>query len=186
MGRIVVAGNTKAHPMKIVNAANGTDVIGATTSVNTVGGTTGQFAYGALPAPIILNASTSYYILSQELNGVDQWYDNNTTVVTTTNAAAFAAVYGLGPVYNLTGTAGSAYGPVDFKYVAMALAPATVTLFNSQTEQFTATVAGLGNNSVIWSVSPRSGVYLGQRTLHCTDLDLYSSAGDRDGHQHPG
>ena len=75
LGRWVVPGNSGTHPMKLVDASTGMDVAGASASVVTAGASSGQFQYTSLAAPITLAANTSYYLLSQETAGGDQWYD---------------------------------------------------------------------------------------------------------------
>jgi len=114
LGRIVAAGNSQTHNLKIVLAANGTDISGATATANTQGATAGDFVYGAFAEPVVLNANTSYYILSQETAGGDQWYDYNTTVLTTPAATVMSAVYG--PPYAAPAPGNHEYVPVDFIY----------------------------------------------------------------------
>ena len=63
-----------------MDAATNVDVLGGSVSINTAGGTTGQFAYANLPTPVTLNANTAYIILSQETSISDQWYDNNSDI----------------------------------------------------------------------------------------------------------
>ena len=60
----------------------------------------------------------TYYLVSQETSGGDQWHDvNNTTVTTTAVASEIGGVYGSGPgSWFAYGVAGNSYGPVDFKY----------------------------------------------------------------------
>jgi len=77
LGRWVTPGNSGTHAVKLVNAATGLDVPGASTSVTLAGATSGQFQYSTLASPVGLSASTSYYLLSQETSGGDQWYDYN-------------------------------------------------------------------------------------------------------------
>ena len=158
LGRIVVSGNSSTHTVKIVNAANGVDVTGASATVNTVGGTAGTFAYGNLAGAITLSANTTYYIVSQETQGGDQWYSNDTTAQVTTDGTLAGAVYGSSPTYSvLAASAGHMYVPVDFKYtipISVAVNPTTGNLFGSQTEQFAATVTGSSNTSVTWTINP--------------------------------
>jgi hypothetical protein len=73
LGRWVVPGNSGTHTVKLVNATTGVDLASAT--VATAGATSGQFQYTPLATPITLIASNSYYLLSQETAGGDQWYD---------------------------------------------------------------------------------------------------------------
>ena len=75
LGRIYVPGNATTHTLKMVNANTGLDVPGGTVSVNMAAGVAGSFVYGIFPNSVRLNAGGSYYILSQETMGGDQWYD---------------------------------------------------------------------------------------------------------------
>jgi hypothetical protein len=158
LGRIVAPGNTGTHTVKIVTAATGADLPGGSASVSTASGTTGTFNYGSLASPVTLGANTTYYILSQETLGGDQWYDSNTTAQITSDATLAGAVWGTGSPYALVaGTAGQMYVPVNFEYtipVSVNLTPAAVTLFGGQTQPFTATVGGSGNTSVTWQINP--------------------------------
>ena len=158
LGRIVGPGNTASHTVKIVDATSNVDVPGATALVLTAGGATGSFAYSSLASPVTLSANTSYYLVSQETAGGDQWYDNDTVVVTASVASVTAPAYGT--PYALAGAAGHSYVPVDLKYnvsVSVTVAPTTTTLFDGQTQQFTPTVSGSANQSVTWTLSPNVG-----------------------------
>ncbi|HEY1050315.1 MAG TPA: hypothetical protein VGE39_11190, partial [Prosthecobacter sp.] len=73
LGRWVVAGNSGAHQVRLVNATTG--AVLATASVTTAGQPAGQMAYTALPAVVNLAASTRYHLLSQEAAGGDFWHD---------------------------------------------------------------------------------------------------------------
>ena len=118
LGRMFAPGNSGAHTVKIVNAATGADVAGGS-AVVTITGSAGQFVYANLLSPIVLNANTTYYVLSQETLGGDQWYDDNTTVTTASVASLNGAVWGGGAPYALiAGSAGRMYVPVDFKSTA--------------------------------------------------------------------
>ena len=115
LGRIVVAGNSGTHTVKIADST-GTDVAGGSVSVSMSGGTPGSFVYGNLASPVTLSAGATYYILSQEASGGDQWYDYNTTVQTTSVASVTSAAFGSGSPYSAAGSAGQTYAPVDFLY----------------------------------------------------------------------
>ena len=117
LGRMFAPGNSGTHTLKIVNAATGADVAGGSAAI-TMTGSAGQFVYGNLVSPIVLNANTTYYLMSQEISGGDQWYDYNSTVQTAAVAAVTSAVYGTVAPYTPNGSAGRSYVPVDFKYTA--------------------------------------------------------------------
>jgi predicted transglutaminase-like cysteine proteinase len=116
LGRILVAGNSGTHVLKIVNAVTGVDVPGGS-AVITMTGSAGQFVYANLPSPIALNANTTYYVLSQEAAGGDRWYDFNTTATVAPVAGLTGAVWGGGaPYVFVAGSAGHMYIPVDLLY----------------------------------------------------------------------
>jgi hypothetical protein len=120
-GRMCVAGNSGLHSLKFVNATTGNDVPGGSASINMAGCTSGQFVYAPLQgSPVTLQANTSYYLVSQEVNGGDLWYDYGTvssTNVATVNSSVYSST---GGSWTTTGPANSSYVPVDFQY-AMAL-----------------------------------------------------------------
>ena len=115
LGRIYVAGNAGTHVVKLVGAVDGVDVPGGTVSISLPSGTPGQIAYALLASPVTLAANTSYYLISSEMSGGDQFYDLGS--VTTTNAASVdsgivSGGFGLIPVGRLN----SSYGPVSLLY----------------------------------------------------------------------
>lgn len=121
LGRWVVSGNTGTHTVKVVNAATSTDVPGASVSVATAGAPVG-FSYTALNVPVTLAANTSYYIVSQEVIGGDQWYDGNNTLsypasVATVNQSAYSLN---GTTYSTSYSVNNSFVPVSFKYSSAA------------------------------------------------------------------
>ncbi|HLG98152.1 MAG TPA: N,N-dimethylformamidase beta subunit family domain-containing protein [Bryobacteraceae bacterium] len=116
LGRMVVAGNTGNHVVKLVSAT-GVDISGGLATVVTAGAKAGAFAYAALASPIVLSANTTYYVISQESTGGDSWYDWNTSLSTATVAALRGAIWSASSTYNLVGgSAGHSYVPVDFLF----------------------------------------------------------------------
>ncbi len=113
LGRWVISGNSASHLLKIRKASDAS-VVGSV-SVNTSGATTGAFLYGTLGSPITLNASETYYLLSEETNMGDEWYDNDTTVTSTAVASVDSAGYYDGTLH-APGSAGQTYVLVSFKY----------------------------------------------------------------------
>lgn len=160
LGRMFAVGNNGTHLVKIVNAASGSDVPGGSVSISMSGGAPSTFVFANLSSSVTLNANTSYYIVTQETAGGDEWYDWNTTAQTSSVASLSAAAYGGPPYIAVGGSNGHLYGPVDFRYavsVLVTVAPASVMLSNSGTQQFSATVTGTSNNSVTWSINPAAG-----------------------------
>jgi hypothetical protein len=78
------------------------------------GCTAGQFVYGAVNS-ITLSAGTSYYVVSQENIGGDQWYDFG-TVSTTTGATVNSSAYFFNGVWNSYGPANTSFVPANFLY----------------------------------------------------------------------
>jgi hypothetical protein len=125
LGRICVAGNNTTHTVKLVNAGSGSDVPGASVTLNMAGCTAGQFLYGAM-SPITLPAGTSYDLVSLETSGGDLWYDLGT--ITTTNVATVSsAVYSYITSWVTYGNPNYAYGPVSFQYTTGYLLSTTVS-----------------------------------------------------------
>jgi hypothetical protein len=118
LGRIVAPGNSRTHTVKIASVTTGQDIPGGSAAVNTTLGSTGNFVYGTLANPVTLNANTAYYVVSQETDKGDQWYDYyNTTLQTKNVATVNSAVRNSGSSYVVVGaSAGKSYGPVDFNY----------------------------------------------------------------------
>ena len=115
LGRQCLPGNSQIHALKLVSASDGTDVPGGTAAVNMAGCLAGQFVYANLGTPVLLQASTAYYLVSQESSGGDQWYDVGS--LTATNIAkASGFVYSTGsPNYISTAGTNLSYGPVNLK-----------------------------------------------------------------------
>src|SRR6202044_1689683 len=117
LGRMFAPGDTGSHTVEIVTASSSQAVTGGSVTISMAGGTAGSFVYANLPSTVTLNANTTYYILSQETSGGDQWYDINTTITTSAVALEIGAVWSQnGTTYSPIGSAGQAYVPVDFLY----------------------------------------------------------------------
>jgi fibronectin type 3 domain-containing protein/sarcosine oxidase gamma subunit len=117
LGRWVVAGNSGTHAIKLVNQATGVDVAGGSVTVNTAGAPTGAFVYATLSSPVTLSANTTYYLVSQETAGGDQWYGADTTVTTTSVGSMNKAARFDGTSWFVSGNLTSnTYGPSNFKY----------------------------------------------------------------------
>ena len=153
LGRIVVSGNSASHLVKIVNGSTGADLQGGSVSVPTVGLVPGNFSYASLASPVTLSANATYYVVSLETNGGDQWYDHDTAVHTTSVASVTAPVYSSGSSWTISGGAGQTYGPVDFEYGATSSGPPVIT----QQPQGATVIVG---QSATFSVAATSGTPL--------------------------
>ncbi len=136
VGRICVSGNSLAHLIKFVDAGTGIDVPGGSASVNMAQCQPGQFVYTSLANPIPLPAGTSYYLVSQESAGGDQWYDYG--VVTATNTAAVnSSVYSYdGMTWIPSGPANTSYVPPNFQYSVIPPGSPDLTVFKSHSGAF--------------------------------------------------
>lgn len=150
LGRVRVATNTGTHVVKLVNESNGSDVAGGSVSINMSSGTAGQYVYATLASPVTLAANTSYYVLSQEVNGGDQWHnDTDTQVFPGAFGTIPGAVYGFGPgQWWFNGTANRSYVPVDLcttapqaPVVSISASPTAATAPGATTVTWSATNA---------------------------------------------
>jgi hypothetical protein len=116
LGRICIAGNSLTHTVKLVNAGTKQDV--ASAQVTMSGCAAGQFVYSALSGTVTLSAGTSYYLVSQEAAGNDQWYDFG-PVSSTSDAAVNNSVYSVdGASWIGINGPNTSYVPPNFQYVA--------------------------------------------------------------------
>lgn len=117
LGRTMLLATTQPHVVKISRPTgeSGVDLAFVTIPPSDA---LADFAYAALPAPVILKASQRYYVVSHEVTGGDSWRDATTAVATTDVARLTAGVFNgdADPRYVLAGSVGNTFGPVDFKY----------------------------------------------------------------------
>jgi len=119
LGRIFVTGNSHSHVIKLVLASTGQDVPGGAVTFTPAGGVNGQFSYVSLQIPILLNPNTLYYLVSQEVNGGDQWYDNNTSVTPGPAGTIPTPIFSSANSpqnWAFNGSANHSYVPLDFQY----------------------------------------------------------------------
>ena len=152
LGRFMIAGNTGTHVVKLVNASDGTDVPGGSVAIDLASGTPGDFVYAPLASPVTLAANTSYYLISQETNGGDQFYDLSSVLPTSAAAVNGGFVYSDLTGFIGFGPANNSYVPVNLLYTAAGAppsvaitAPANGTAVSGNTVPVTATAtAGAG------------------------------------------
>jgi hypothetical protein len=116
--KIVLPGPTFSDPV--------TDVPGAQVVIAPQSGVeAGDFVYETLPAPQVLNATATYYVVSHETARADdpqadEWHDFDTIVFTRPEATVTEAVYSPdtmpGTYSPSTGGTGRAYVPVNLLY----------------------------------------------------------------------
>lgn len=118
LGRLFLSGNSRTHKVKLVNANTGIDIPNSIVSISMAGGTNGVFKYTALSTPISLSANTSYYLVSQEVNGGDRWAHDNSKVLTANVATCDGAALSNGSNWIFRPGLNTAMGLVDFKFIA--------------------------------------------------------------------
>src|SRR5205823_4060579 len=102
------------HALKLAKASDGSDVAGGSVSVSMAGCMPGQFVYAALPAAISLPAGGTFYLVSAETTGADQWYDYAPITTTSGVAAVNGSVYSTGTQWVTVGSPSTSYVPVNF------------------------------------------------------------------------
>jgi RHS repeat-associated protein len=115
LGRWKLAGGYRTHTVKIVREDQ-TDLPGATVLVNLAGGSDNTFVYSALPAAVVLEANKTYYLVSEETENGDTWYDLTQNVTVSGGLSAISTVWRYpGANYTRYGGGGLSFGPVGLK-----------------------------------------------------------------------
>jgi len=114
LGRWVRSGNNQKHTIRIYDSAGA--VLG-TVTVDLAGAPANQFIYGVLPAPVVVPAKTSVYILSTEMAGAETLHGpggmvNRAEDIGTIEMASKAA----SGAFSAPGVFTNVYGPVTFKF----------------------------------------------------------------------
>ena len=117
LGRYCVADSTGNHEVKIIAAEDNTQVPDAAVLL-TLSGKTEGFVLASLASQVRLDAGKRYYIVSEELDGGDLFFDNDTAVFTHTDATVISGVYfdSTTGAWTLLGGPGRSYGPIQFTY----------------------------------------------------------------------
>lgn len=118
-----VANNSVPHAVKIVDAS-GVDVPNGQVSVEPTSPITGEFRHENLELSVDLEANTTYFVVTHEVQNTDQHYEYDTVVRTQLEALVKGGVYQdeLAPgIYTRPGPPGEvqddqSYGPVDILY----------------------------------------------------------------------
>ena len=163
LGRMMAPGNSGTHTLMLSDRTNSLGSV----SVSMVGGTAGQFKYGTLGTPVTLAAGRTYWVLSQETLGGDNWYDMDTKVTTRPDATDNAVVWSPGTgVWNTYAVTNQCFVPVNFLYGTN---PPPPTIVQTSPSGRTFTVDGTtyssaqsftwtpGSSHTIGTTSPQSG-----------------------------
>jgi hypothetical protein len=117
LGRAYAPGNSATHEIKIVDAATHVDVGGASVSLTITADSVGNFQFESLANPVTLSPNATYYVVSRETSGADQYFDHDTAIQHSPVAQVTASVYGddLGGFFEVPPPDYS-YGPVNFQF----------------------------------------------------------------------
>ena len=117
LGRIHFPGNTQSHVVKILDAATGMDV-GSPVTIQMPAGPENEYAFEAMTETATLTALQTYYVVSEERDSGDFWYDlpnqSDTTSVALLNSGVSKRV--TEPNFSAFGGVNQMYGPVNFRY----------------------------------------------------------------------
>lgn len=116
LGRYKAAGDSSTHLVAIRNTGNGIEA-SVTVDMSASPDADG-YVYVALASSYTCNASTSYYLASEETTGIDTFYDYDTTITVAGVATGTGGYYYLsgGGAGSGLGGASASYGPVNLKY----------------------------------------------------------------------
>ena len=123
VGRFFHPGNTGIHRIRLIDADDPANAQLAEVTISMVGGEDGFYKYQPLSPVVKLDANHRYYLLSEELNPGDEFYDQDTTVRYTEPgmdppATVESGIQSDNPgVFVPVGGADHCYGPVNFEYV---------------------------------------------------------------------
>ncbi|HEX2721759.1 MAG TPA: fibronectin type III domain-containing protein [Gemmatimonadaceae bacterium] len=115
LGRPYALGNVQTHTLKIVDELSKAVIASVMLDTMQLPRSVGDFQYAPLPAPVTLTAGRTYYILSSEVSGGDQFYRHDATVTTTEVAAVGGAIFEQAGTFMQDETAPRVY-PVDLQY----------------------------------------------------------------------
>jgi hypothetical protein len=119
LARWVVSGNTGTHLIQIWSSPfSATPVSVASASVSTSGAPSGQFKFTALGSSVVLSASTTYVVSSEETSGGDQWLDSDATLTITGVGTIPNAVFRSGGsgAFTVSGAATRSFVPPNINY----------------------------------------------------------------------
>jgi glucose/arabinose dehydrogenase len=193
LGRWVLAGNSRSHTLKLVDAATGADVPGGLVEVNTAGVEPGRFHYADLPQPITLAAGRTYNLVSRESAGGDTWYGVYTTGRTTAEAdgTGYVWAYPDGP-WNAGGGHDQNLGPLSLLY-GTGTSATTTTRPTTPTTTTPTTITPTATTALVTSVTPSEArndfsgwvgmqLVVGSGDVRVTDLGRWVLTGNSRSH----
>ena len=119
LGRAFDLGMATAHRLRIIDASSKMELGSTSVDINSpTGGYNDQFKYGDLNPPVPRAPGEDFYVLSEEFNNGDRFYEQDETVSTRAEARIMSAMESdtQGVTYTPANGIGHTYGPVDFQY----------------------------------------------------------------------
>jgi len=119
VGRAFDLGITAPHTVRIIDGATKQERGSATIDMNSeTGGFGNLFKYGDVNPPVTVMSGSDFYVLSDEFNGGDRFYEQDTVVAARIEARITSAMESdpQGVIFTPAGGMGHTYGPVDFQY----------------------------------------------------------------------
>jgi hypothetical protein len=148
LGRWMVIGNSGTHIVKLVQN-NGMDVPGGSVSLNLFGKTSGRYVYATLSAPVTLTANGTYFLVTQEFAGGDQWYDYGFLTADPAGTLGAPAYQQSNGGYATLGILSSSYGPPNFLFTTGSAPPPP----NAPTVVITSPAAGMVSGTITLSAT---------------------------------
>ncbi|HRY51151.1 MAG TPA: hypothetical protein P5186_24135 [Candidatus Paceibacterota bacterium] len=123
LGRWIVSGNSGSHELRLYKVVSGTLTWVASATLNTAGQSPDQSAYVALSSEVRLDANTTCYLFSKEVQNGDYWvtlYDSE--IALKANASGAIGAWSADPITQgsivAAGLSDHCFGPVNLKFQA--------------------------------------------------------------------
>jgi len=116
----IINQNTQSHILRVIRAGDGVLIAQATIDMNSGQADALGFKYAQLESTVTLASETTYYLVSNEESGGDQWYDDSGTIVSSMVGAIASGVYWDSASSHWVPTMGpgACYGPLTFSYLS--------------------------------------------------------------------
>jgi len=118
LGRYYISNNKASHELNLIRASDNAILGNLTLDLSTGQTDSLGFKYGKLVNNINLSVGTVYYLVTSEVSGGDQWYDDSGTIITSTIGNISNGIYWDGTKWVPTMGTGACYGPLSFQYLS--------------------------------------------------------------------
>jgi hypothetical protein len=127
LGRMKVPGDIGTHLVSLIRATDSVVIASANLNTATAPVDASGMQYATLATAVDLEATTTYYLVSSETSGGDQFYDNTSKVSAATGLIGVMPVAGSGSTWNAQNNANQSYGPLGMLAVPPVTAVGMVT-----------------------------------------------------------